>query len=94
MHHPRPSGQPSLPQQDHTLTATGTRTDSATLATLQAGVTPAPVFVPTTFRQPCEHCGHDVVFPFDAQLSATLDALLVSEELLQDLTQAVKEEAP
>jgi hypothetical protein len=73
--------------------ATGTVGASVTLTAREAGVTPTP-FVPTVFRTPCEHCGHEMVFPWDPVLNAKLDALPIAEELIQDLTQAAQEDAP
>jgi len=41
--------------------------------------------VPTAFRIPCSVCGTDVIFPFDAALSAKLDLLQALEEQLHAL---------
>jgi len=69
---------------------------SAAPTASSAGITPpepassAPTFVPTTFRQPCPCCDTSVPFPFDEQLSAKLDALLIHEERIQDPARAEK----
>ena len=44
---------------------------------------PGPI--PNTFRIPCPACGSDVLFPFDAVLSAKLDRLDALEARLQSL---------
>jgi hypothetical protein len=77
------SGQIPHAIQDQRLIATGTLAPAST-----AGVTPSAPFVTQAFRQPCAHCGHEVVFPFDPALSAALDWLLV----LDDHPQPTQEE--
>ena len=42
--------------------------------------------VPAAFRLACPGCGTDVLFPYDAVLSAQLDQLLDLEEHLRELT--------
>jgi hypothetical protein len=76
-----PSGQPhespDAPHPAGAVPATGTVGASVTLTVIQAGITPAPPCVPQAFRQPCEHCGHEMVWAFDPVLSAKLDWLAV-----------------
>jgi len=91
-YHPAPASDPS-PGGQHTH-ATVPAALSPTPTSTPAGVTQTPVFVPTVFRQPCERCGHENVWPFDPVLSAQLDALLIAEERIQALTQAAQEDAP
>jgi hypothetical protein len=76
---PRP--QPAGPRKDAQRPAVpATPPANAVPATEGAGITPQPPCVPQAFRQPCEHCGHDVVFPFDPGLSAQLDWLTWLED--------------
>ena len=45
-----------------------------------ANPTPTRLRAPVGFRQTCDHCGHEVLFTYNEQLSAALDWVLVWEE--------------
>jgi hypothetical protein len=72
---PRPDG--TVPDPTRTVPATGTMGARVTLVAQGAGITTSAPFVPTVFRTPCERCGHQMAFPFNAKLSALLDWLAV-----------------
>jgi hypothetical protein len=73
--------EPSRPQHPGaTLETSGTTGDDS-----GTRVPRSPGTIPRAFRIPCQHCGADVLFPFDPVLSAKLDRLDNLEERLQDL---------